>query len=593
MPSKQPTQRTHYCGQITKQQLGTTLTVTGWVHRRRDHGGLIFIDLRDKTGIVQLVFNPAFDQAAHQLAHELRAEFVLAVQGQVAARTPETVNTNMSTGEIEIQSTALTILNRCKALPFSLDEANKVDEELRLKYRYLDLRRPEVLQKFLLRNRIVYAMREYMQQQQFCEIETPILTKNTPEGAREFLVPSRVHWGKCYALPQSPQLYKQLLMAGGLERYYQIARCFRDEDLRADRQPEFTQLDIEMSFITENDIMALIEGLIQHLFQQVFQRTLPTPFPRLTYDEAFANYGSDKPDLRFGLKIVDCGPLFAKTEIKFLQAILQQPGNRVGGLHIPQHQFSRSELEGFVSQAMAMGATGLLWIRFAADGTPESPVAKFLPADFYQQAQALFPDLTPQSTLLLMAGDYQDTWTYLGRLRGGLGKQLNLIDPDEFNFSWVVQFPLFEYDRETKSWNSVHHPFTSPVAGWEQQELSAIKARAYDVVLNGVELGGGSIRIHDAELQARVFELLGLKTEAMERKFGFLLEALKLGFPPLGGIALGIDRFVMLLSKSQSIREVIVFPKTARGYDPLMDAPTAADPERLEECGLQLKVTDE
>ena len=327
MPSKQ---RTVWCGKVNQQQLGQTVVVTGWVHRRRDHGGLIFIDLRDKSGIVQLVFNPDFDQTAHHLAHELRAEFVLAVTGQVAARTPATVNPNMPTGALEIQSTALVILNRCKALPFALDEAHKVDEELRLKYRYLDLRRPEVLQKFQFRNQVLYAMREYMQQQQFCEVETPILTKNTPEGAREFLVPSRVHWGKFYALPQSPQLYKQLLMAGGLERYYQIARCFRDEDLRADRQPEFTQLDIEMSFITENDIMGIIEGLLQHIFQQVFQRSLPLPFPRLSYDEAFANYGSDKPDLRFGLKIVDCGSLFAHTEIKFLQAILQQPGQRVG-----------------------------------------------------------------------------------------------------------------------------------------------------------------------------------------------------------------------------------------------------------------------
>jgi aspartyl-tRNA synthetase len=583
-----PSKRTVVCGAINSAALGQAVVVTGWVHRRRDHGGLIFIDLRDRSGIVQLVFNPDFDQAAHKLAQDLRSEYVILAKGVVAARSPETVNKNMATGEIEIQVKELEVLNKCKNLPFALEDAHKVDEELRLKYRYLDLRRPEVTEKFLFRNKVVFAMREYMHNSGFCEVETPILTKNTPEGAREFLVPSRVHWGKFYALPQSPQLYKQLLMAGGLERYYQIARCFRDEDLRADRQPEFTQLDIEMSFIDEEDIMGTIEGLVKAIFEAAFKQKLSLPFPRMTYDQAFSQYGSDKPDLRFDLKIYELSKLFAETEIKFLQAALNLPEGKIGAICVPDYQFSRSELDQLVGQAVEMGAGGLLWIRFDENGLPESPVAKFLPNNFLAQVQTLVSGATKSSTLFLLAGDYQDMWTYLGRLRNILGKKLNLINPDEFNFSWVTQFPLFEFDRDTKTWNSVHHPFTSPELGWETKELKDIKARAYDLVLNGVELGGGSIRIYDADMQARVFELLGVDPDTMQRKFGFLLEALRLGFPPLGGIALGIDRFIMLLTKSQSIRDVIAFPKTARGYDPLMDSPTEADPGRLDECGIRI-----
>lgn len=582
----QKIERTTGCGQIDSTFLGKTICLAGWVNKRRDHGGLIFIDIRDRSGLMQLVFNPAFSSNAHIEAHTLRSEYVIAVCGKVVERSPETVNKELATGAYELQVEHLTILNTAKGLPFTLEEAEHVDEELRLKYRYLDLRRPSMRMRFALRNDIIFGMREFLYSDGFYEIETPILTKNTPEGAREFLVPSRMHAGAFYALPQSPQLYKQLLMASGMERYFQVARCFRDEDLRADRQPEFTQLDLEMSFIQEQDIQDVIERLLKYVFKKVFKLDLAIPIERMTYDHAFTNYGSDKPDLRFDLKITDATPLFANTDLKFLRAVLND-GGKVGALHVRGQEFSRSELDSWVDKAQKLGAKGLLWIRIKDENTIESPVSKFLPQDFFEQAQQLFPTLAHGSVLFLVAGPYKKAWETLGRLRLELAKEMDLIPQDMLKFCWITDFPLFEYDEDAKRWNAMHHPFTAPQAGWENQQPGDMKARAYDIVLNGIELGGGSIRIHDRAMQQKVFDLLGLTQEQTEKKFGFLLEAQELGFPPHGGIALGLDRFLMLLTKSQSIRDVIAFPKTQRGNDPLMEAPTTVDPEQLREYGLR------
>lgn len=578
--------RTVECGKITDKFLNTEVMVAGWVHRRRDHGGLIFIDVRDRSGIMQLVFNPDFKQEAHALAHALRAEDVIQVIGQVVRRSYETINKDLATGELELQVYKLIILNKAKALPFMIDEAEHVDEELRLKYRYLDLRRPEMQERFALRNMITFAMREFLVKQGFYEMETPILTKNTPEGAREFIVPSRVHPGLFYALPQSPQLYKQLLMASGFESYFQIARCFRDEDLRADRQPEFTQLDIEMSFINEDDIQRLIEQLIAYVWDKAFNQTLELPFERMTYDKAFSLYGSDKPDLRFDLPIYDIGTLFQKTELKFLRSVLEN-GENIGALAVHNHEFARSELDAMVDRAHELGAKGLLWVRFK-DGKADSPVAKFLPEDFLQQVMNLIPGAHDKTTLFIVAGPYHETWSTLGKLRLLLAHDLKLVAHTMYKFVWITDFPLFEYDKESKQWQAVHHPFTSPQKNWETCDIKDMKARAYDIVLNGIELGGGSIRIHDAQAQHKVFELLGLDIETAQKKFGFLLEAQTLGFPPHGGIALGLDRLIMLMSNSKSIREVIAFPKTARGYDPLMASPTEVDETQLKEYGFKI-----
>ncbi len=577
--------RTIGCGSVDEKMLNTTIHLSGWVDGRRDHGGLIFIDLRDRSGLMQLVFNPVFSAQAHKKAHELRSEFVISVTGTVVARSAETVNEELPTGRWELQVTELMVLNTSKALPFSLD-ADDIDEELRLKYRYLDLRRPAMQRRLALRNDIIFAMRYFLQHNGFYEIETPILTKNTPEGAREFIVPSRLHQGSFYALPQSPQLYKQLLMASGFERYFQVARCFRDEDLRADRQPEFTQLDIEMSFVKENDIIGLIENLFQFLFKKIFDVELTLPLPRMNYDEAFALYGSDKPDLRFDLKIVDFTSVFQNTELKFLRAVLDK-GGKIGGLQVKSKNFTRSELDAYVEWARKAGSSGLLWVRVGENNTLEAPVAKFFPPDFFNQLKTICPSLEQGDTLFLLAGQYDEAWVHIGRLRLELARDLGIIPVGKLHLSWVTDFPLFEYDKESKQWNSMHHPFTSPQEGWEKLEPGQMKARAYDIILNGVELGGGSIRIFNSEVQNKVFQLLGLDEKAMHDKFGFLLEAQEYGFPPHGGIALGLDRLLMLLTNATSIREVIAFPKTARGYDPMMQSPTGVDDKQLKEYGLQ------
>jgi aspartyl-tRNA synthetase len=582
--------RTTGCGLVNEHFLNKNISLSGWVHRRRDHGGLIFIDLRDRTGIMQLVFNTELSAQVHELAHKLRSEYVIHVTGTVVERSDETVNKELATGKWELLVDTLEILNSAKALPFSIEGTDVIDEELRLKYRYLDLRRPEMHKNFALRHKVIYAMREFLNRESFYEIETPILTKNTPEGAREFLVPSRIHPGSFYALPQSPQLYKQILMCGGMERYFQVARCFRDEDLRADRQPEFTQLDIEMSFIQEEDIQGLIERLLKHVFSTVLDKELHIPFKRITYDEAFASYGSDKPDLRYGLKINDLTSVFADTELKFLRDVINR-GEKIGGIAVSGHSFTHSELNRWVDKAQKLGAKGLLWIDLESPENISSPVAKFLPKDFFTRVANACEGIANGSVLFIVAGEYETSWEILGRLRQELAKELNVIPHDELNFSWVTDFPLLEYDKKDKTWNAKHHPFTSPNKNWEDQDLATIKARAYDVVLNGIELGGGSIRIHDRKVQEKVFNLLGLSKEEVELKFGFLLDAQEYGFPPHGGIALGLDRFIMLLTNSISIREVIAFPKTARGCDPMMESPTPAENKQLKDYGLQIMPT--
>ncbi len=578
-------ERTVFCGCVDETYVAATVTVAGWVNRRRDHGGLVFIDMRDRSGIVQLVFDPSVSAAAHELAASLRPEFVIHATGTVVKRSPAMINPAMPTGTIEVRVTALAILNRSKTPPFALEDTTNVDEELRYRYRYLDLRCAKNRERLALRNTVTFAAREFLQSRGFYEIETPILTKNTPEGAREFIVPSSVHKRFFYALPQSPQLYKQLLMAGGIERYFQVARCFRDEAFRADRQQEFTQLDLEMSFITEADIRSLVEELLAHIFKKALGLELKLPFPSMSYDRAFALYGSDKPDLRFGLEIHDCTTLFEHTEVKFLASIVAR-GGRVGALCIDEHHFSRSELDTWSGRASEIGAEGIVWIRIRENGSLESPLAKLLPATFFDECRRLIPCVKPNSTLFLIAGPFKNAWTSLGRLRLELARALNFVAQGTFHLSWVTNFPLLEYNEETKSFDATHHPFTSPHDGWERERPENVKARAYDVVLNGTEIGGGSIRIHDATTQSKVFSLIGLDAETARRKFGFLLEAQEYGFPPHGGLALGLDRLVMILAGATSIRDVIAFPKTQNGYDPLMDSPVAIDNDQLKDYGL-------
>jgi aspartyl-tRNA synthetase len=581
--------RTHSCGALRAGHAGQTATLMGWASRRRDHGGLIFVDLRDREGLTQLVFNPALDSASHEAAGRIRVEFVLAVEGTVERRPPGTVNAHLATGEIEVSVRRLRILNESKPLPFPLDESQETVESLRLKHRYLDLRRPVMLRHLLLRDQVCRATRDYLHGHGFVEVETPMLTRSTPEGARDFLVPSRLTPGTFYALPQSPQLFKQILMVGGLERYFQIVRCFRDEDLRADRQPEFTQIDIETAFLDRDDLLPLLEGLVAEIFRRAKGLELASPFRRLTWDEAIRRYGSDKPDVRFGLELSDCSELFRGAAFQvFAQAVAQ--GGAVQALTVPGAAFSRKDLDDLVERAKGAGAKGLVWVR-VGEGTLQSPAARHLEA--LRDALLARTGAKPGDLVLLVADRMPLAATVLGRLRVELAHRLGLVPGEAYELLWVVDFPLVEWNEDERRWDAMHHPFTAPQDADAEAGLAdprAARAKAYDLVLNGQEIGGGSIRIHSRALQQRVFDLLGIGEAEARAKFGFLLEALEYGAPPMGGIAFGLDRIVAILAGVDSIRDVIAFPKTQKGTCPLTDAPTPVSPLQLKELALEVAV---
>jgi aspartyl-tRNA synthetase len=575
---------------LTAQDIGRSVYLAGWVDTRRDHGGLIFIDLRDRAGITQVVFNPEVNFSIHQKAHQLRNEYVIAVRGKVRSRPEGMTNPNLKTGEIEVLVDEYQLLNTSKTPPFTLEDTTEVSEAVRLHYRYLDLRRPVLQKNFFIRHQIIRLIRNFLDQKGFCEVETPFLTKSTPEGARDYLVPSRVQQGKFFALPQSPQLFKQILMVAGFDRYYQVVRCFRDEDLRADRQPEFTQLDMEMSFISEEDICNLIEELICLLFKQILDIEIPRPFPRLTYEEAMNHYGTDRPDLRFGLEIVDLSALVKNSEVKVFSEAAQK-GGCIKAIRVPGGAaFSRKELDDLVGLAQGWGAKGLAWAKINPEGW-QSPLAKFFKED---ERAAIDRILQAQSgDLLLFQADIPSVvHEVLGKVRLHLGMQLPL-PKDRFEFTWVLQFPLLEYRVEEGRYGAMHHPFTSPLEGdlpLLESQPEKVRSRAYDLVLNGNEIGGGSIRIHQRALQERVFNVLNISVEEAEAKFGFLLEALEMGAPPHGGIAFGLDRLVMLMTGAQSLREVIAFPKTQKAVCPMTNAPTMVDRIQLNELGLRLDI---
>lgn len=562
------------------------IILQGWVNRIRNHGNLFFIDLRDSSGIIQLVYNTIFNKNIKEKVDILKPESVITVYGYILLRSEETINNNLANGSIEYIIENIDINNLAKTLPFPINEDVNIDEELRLKYRYLDLRTHKMQNNIKLRHEIIFAIRQFLHEKNFLEIETPILTKNTPEGAREFIVPTRLD-GRCFALPQSPQLYKQLLMASGFEKYFQIARCFRDEDLRSDRQFEFTQLDIEMAFITELSIQTLIEDLIVLIFKKFLNINIKVPFLRIPYQKAFDLYGTDKPDLRFKIPIYNMTSIFSNIKVNFLQNIINDNG-QIGAIHIPNRKFSRSEIDQLIQYTIDNGAKGLLWIRFNDEYIAESPISKFLPNNFFDTIKLLIPDMKPNETIFIIGSQYEEAWTYLGRLRLHIGKNYNFIEPDMYKFLWVTDFPLFEYDNENKNWTAVHHPFTRPnKLDFNEDDIKDLTAIAYDIVLNGIELGGGSLRIYEKELQEKIFNILNMDKELMKKKFGFLLEAQELGFPPHGGIALGLDRLIMLITKSQSIRDVIAFPKTPKG-DPLMEGPSEVDNAFLKEYNLTI-----
>jgi aspartyl-tRNA synthetase len=582
--------RDTWCGEVGPGRVGEQVRVAGWVHRRRDHGGLVFVDLRDRSGILQVVFNPQEAPEAHKRAHELRSEWVIAVAGEVVRRSEETINRDLPTGEVEVRVTDVNVLGEAETPPFPLEDDSEVDEALRLRYRYLDLRREDMQRNLELRHRVTLAIRESLSEDRFYEIETPILTRSTPEGARDFVVPSRLQRGSFYALPQSPQLFKQLLMIGGYERYFQIARCFRDEDLRADRQPEFTQLDMELSFVTEEDVIAVTEGVLDAAYRTGAVELGP-PFPRLTYDEAIARFGTDRPDLRFGLEIRDLGDALRETGFKVFRTVLDG-GGVVRGLNAGARELSRAELDGLIEFAQGQGAGGLVWAYLEEGDQPSwrSPVAKFLSAEELSAINTAL-NASPGDLLLLVADDAGVAAQTLGALRTELAARFGLAARRDWKPVWITDFPLVEWNDDEGRWDALHHPFTSPTEDsleLLQDDPAAARARAYDVVINGSEIGGGSIRINRPEVQYRVLESVGIGREEADEKFGFLIEALRSGAPPHGGIAFGLDRMVAQLAERESIRDVIAFPKTASGADLMTGAPAPVDQRQLRELGIKV-----
>lgn len=592
--------RDKYCAALREEDLGKSFKLCGWVFRRRDHGGLIFIDLRDRTGIIQIVFSPDISKESHEKAHTLRSEYVIAVKGTLRKRPEGTENPELETGTVELWAEELEILNSAKTLPFQLDEAEETTELLRLKYRYLDLRRKEMQKNFLIRHQVTLSVRNFLDREGFIEIETPMLTKSTPEGARDFLVPSRLNPGTFYALPQSPQLFKQILMMAGFDRYFQIVRCFRDEDLRADRQPEFTQIDLEMSFVESEDVIEVVEKMIYQAFKDVLGLELTIPFRKLTYDEAMNRYGSDKPDLRFGIEIEDVSEIVQNSQFKVFLDTLQKKGVVKAIVGKGLASMSRGEIDKLVEKAQSYGAKGLAWIKVKEEF--ESPIVKFFPMNILKEiAEKVKAD---KGDMILFVADQNSTAnTVLGRLRLEIA-EMTKVERKGFSFTWIVDFPLFEWDEEEKRFVSMHHPFTSPQDEYIEKILNMppdafsdpnspireAKAKAYDIVLNGYELGGGSIRIHNAQIQEKIFKVLGISDDEVAKRFGFFVEALKYGTPPHGGIAIGLDRMVMLMTGADSLRDVIAFPKTQKAFCPLSEAPSEVDVKQLRELNIKLDI---
>jgi len=582
--------RSCYCGEVTTEHIGQELVLMGWTHRRRDHGGVIFIDLRDREGIVQIVIDPAIGEELFSKAETIRNEFVLAIKGKVRPRPAGSENPNLKTGAVEVLASDVRILSKSKTPPFYIEDNVDVDESIRLKYRYLDIRRPEILNCLKLRSKANKIIRDYFERHNFLEVETPMLMKSSPEGARDFLVPSRLHPGEFYALPQSPQIYKQILMVSGIDRYYQIVRCFRDEDLRADRQPEFTQLDLEMSFMSQDEILTLIEGMIAELFKNTLGIEVTLPLPRMTWHEAMERYGSDKPDTRFGLELVDVADIVKDSNFKVFTQVLSQ-GGRVKGINAKGcAKFSRKEIDDLTKLVAVYGAKGLAYITLTEDGV-KSPIAKFFTEE---QIQKIIDRMQGETgdILFFVADTDAVTAAALGHLRLQLGEILGLIDENKYNFLWVVDFPQFEYSEEEKRYVAMHHPFTMP----REEDLPLMEtnpekvlAQAYDIVLNGVEIGGGSIRIHQREVQELMFKTLGLSEEEAKDKFGYLLEAFEYGVPPHGGLAFGIDRLIMLMAKRETIRDVIAFPKTQSAVDLMSQAPSSVSAKQLRELHISVK----
>ncbi|QDS97714.1 aspartate--tRNA ligase [Adhaeretor mobilis] len=586
--------RTHTCGDLSEANIGESVTLCGWVDSYRDHGGGLFVDLRDRYGLTQVVFNPPdTSEELIELSKTLRTEYVIQVTGNVAARPEGMANKKMSTGAIELRCTDFKLLNKSKTPPVSPSATGKdlPGEDLRLKHRYLDLRRPEVQRTLLLRDRLIKGMRDYFADHNFADIETPVLGRSTPEGARDYLVPSRVHHGTFYALPQSPQLYKQILMIAGYDRYVQLARCFRDEDLRADRQPEFTQLDVEMSFVDGDDVIGVIDGLVAKLAKEHLGIDVPTPLPRMTYDEAMERFGHDAPDLRFGMELIDCSDLAPKSDFGVFKSVVEAGGHiRAINVKNGTKQYSRRGIDGLTEFVQGLGAKGLAWFRVEEDGKLGGAIAKFFSEELLEEFKERL-GTEPGDLILFSADKFAGTCRILHALRTKIAKEMQLYEPDTMNFSWVVEFPMFDYDEDTKSWTAMHHPFTAPLE--EHLELlktdpGKCRAQAYDLVINGSEAGGGTVRIHDSEVQSQVFELLGIDEQTASERFGFLLDALQYGAPPHAGIALGVDRWVMLFAKLDNIRDCIAFPKTQKAGDLMTDAPGTVDAKQLKELAIKL-----